>query len=165
MLKRPGALGLMVLAFSIWHLALMQAPPYSLALYLLGHRIGEEHCSNEPRGDSTALTCHFEYLDRGAAIALDTALAFSKDFTALSFESHGKSYRYFSVDASVPSAPGRPNTFTIDGMVPVAAQAVLVRYWLSNGRPQTRTALPSGDAIRIREVPEASDLKYLNTHP
>jgi len=150
------------------------APSAPLALFLLGHRIGEERDSTAPRGDATVLTSHFEYSDRGATIALDTTLAFAKDFAPLSFESHGKSYRYFSVDASVPNAPtsaeatvGKPgasNAFTIDGMAPIAAQAVLIRYWLAHGRPEAITALPSGDAIRIREVPESIDLKYLRNH-
>ena len=168
MLKQPGAIALLPLAFSIWHLAFAQAsaPASTLALFLLGHRIGEERCSTEARGDASVLSCHFEYLDRGTKVALDTTLTFAKDFSPLSFESHGRSYRYFAVDASVPSDSAKATaTFTIDGMAPIAVQGLLVRYWLAHGRPDTIAAAPSGDPIRIREIPEAADLKYLHNHP
>src|SRR4030081_1844230 len=88
-----------LLAFSMCHLALVQAPPRTLALHLLGHRIGTERAEIVREGAQSVLTSHFEYSDRGTAVALDTSLAFAPDFTPLSFESHGKSYRYFSVDA------------------------------------------------------------------
>src|SRR5215831_7106637 len=96
------------------------APGHELALFLLGHRIGVERYSIDAADPArSVLSSHFEYLDRGTTIALDTTLTFSsKDFTPVSFESHGKSYRYFSVDASVPAfadttagKPGGP-TFT-----------------------------------------------------
>ena len=147
------------------------AQPHSLALFLLQHRVGGERYSTEARGDTSVLTSHFEYLDRGARIALDTTLTFSsRDFTPLSFESHGKSYRYFSVDTSVPPAVARPaagsaNAFTLDGMAPLSAQAVLVQYWIAHGKPAVMRLAPSGDTIRIREIPESPDLHYLHNHP
>lgn len=128
------------------------APTAPLALFLLGHRIGEERSTIEPRGDSSVLASHFEYLDRGTKVALDTTLTFAKDFTPLSFESHGKSYRYFSVDASVPKASGAAGTFTLDGVAPIAAQGLLVRYWLTHGKPPAITLLPSGDSVTVRET-------------
>lgn len=138
----------------------------TLGLFLLQHRIGEERYSIEARGEANVLTSHFEYTDRGTKIALDTTLTFSpKDYTPLSFESHGKSYRYFSVDASVPNAPRTANTFTLDGMAPLSAQALLVRYWLAHGKPSMIRIAPSGDTARIREIPENPDLHYLHNHP
>ena len=142
-----------------------QAPGHSLALFLLEHRVGLEHYSTEERGDTSVLTAHFEYLDRGTTVALDTTLTYSsKDFTPISFESQGKSYRYFSVDTSVPKAARVANTFTLDGMAPLSAQSVLVRYWLAHGKPPIMRLAPSGDTIRIREIPEGSDLTYLHSH-
>ena len=116
-------------------------------------------------GDRSVLTSHFEYLDRGTKVALDTTLAFADDFTALSFESHGKSYRYFSVDASVPKAPGTAQTFTLEGMAPISAQIILIRYWLAHGKPASITVLPSGDTVRIRERLGSKDLVFLHGHP
>ena len=122
------------------------APP-QLSLYLLGHKIGTEQFSLGP----DSLTSHFEYLDRGTSVALDTTLSFTPDLTPLSFESHGKSYRYFAVDASVPHASGAPATFTAEGAAPIAAQGLLVRYWLAHGRPAGIRILPSGDRVTLRE--------------
>jgi imidazolonepropionase-like amidohydrolase len=139
------------------------APVAPLALLLLGHQIGTESATVSGDSGRSVLTAHFEYLDRGAKIALDTTLAFASDFTPLSFESHGKSYRYFSVDASVPQASGAPNTFTLDGMAPISAQALLVRYWLAHGKPDVITLQPSGDPVRIREFP-TPQIPYLHGH-
>jgi imidazolonepropionase-like amidohydrolase len=117
----------------------------SLALFLLGHRIGVETSTL----DADRLVSHFEYVDRGTTVALDTTLTFTPDVTPLSFESHGKSYRYFGVDVSVPKASGAPATFTLDGMAPIAAQGLLIRYWLAHGRPDRITLEPSGDVVHI----------------
>jgi imidazolonepropionase-like amidohydrolase len=146
--------------------AFAQTPQKTLALFLLEHRIGEERYSIEARGDTNVLTSHFEYTDRGAKIALDTTLTYApKDFTPISLESHGKSYRYFSVDTSVPNAARTANTFTLDGMAPLSAQALLIQYWLAHGKPALMHLAPSGDTIRIREIPEAPDMHYLHNHP
>jgi imidazolonepropionase-like amidohydrolase len=140
--------------------------PRTLGLFLLEHRVGEERYSTEARGDTNVLTSHFEYIDRGTKIALDTTLTYaSRDFTPLSFESHGKSYRYFSVDTSVPNPARTANTFTLDGMAPLSAQAVLIQYWIAHGKPPQMHLAPSGDTVRIREIPEAPDMHYLHNHP
>ncbi len=128
------------------------APSPPLALFLLGHRIGTE----EDSLGADSLSSHFEYLDRGTKVALDSTLTFKPDLTPLSFESHGKSYRYFSVDVSVPHASGAPATFPIEGVAPIALQRLLVRYWLAHGRPPAITAQPSGDRVTVREVRDLS---------
>src|SRR3954470_456640 len=129
------------------------APSAPLALFLLGHRIGSEQYTLT----SDALTAHFEYLDRATKIALDTTLTFGKDFTPLSFGSHGRSYRIFPVDTSVPTASGAANTFTLDGMAPISAQGLLIRYWLRHGRPRAIRLEPSGDLVGITELPAWRD--------
>jgi imidazolonepropionase-like amidohydrolase len=143
-----------------------QPAPASLALYLLGHRIGVERYSIDARGDASVLTAHFEYLDRGTPVALDATLTFSpKDFTPIAFEAHGKSYRYFAVNTSVPNAPKTAATFTLDGMAPLSVQTVLVQYWIAHGKPPLMHIAPFGDTIRIREIPETSDTHYPHNHP
>ena len=127
------------------------APLAPLALFLLGHRIGEETSTVASTRDGSVLTTHFAYLDRGAKVALDSTLTYAPDFTPLAFESHGKSYRYFAVDASVPKAPVAARTFTLEGMAPIAVQGVLIRYWLAHDRPDMIVVQPSGDAVAVRE--------------
>jgi imidazolonepropionase-like amidohydrolase len=119
----------------------------TLSLFLLGHRVGTEQYTLTP----DSLTSHFEYLDRATTVSLDTTLTFKTDFTPLSFESHGRTYRLFPVDASVPKASGAANTFTLEGMAPIAAQGLLIQYWLAHGRPAAITLEPSGDVIRIAD--------------
>jgi imidazolonepropionase-like amidohydrolase len=137
----------------------------TLALHLLGHRIGEERYSIESRGETSVFAAHFEYRDRGTPVALDGTLTFSsKDFTPLSFEVHGKSYRYFSVNTSVPAAPKTAATFTLDGMAPISVQSVLIQYWIAHGKPPLMHIAPFGDTIRIREVPESTEIHYLHNH-
>ena len=145
----------LVLAFGICHLASTQAQPRDgvLRLFLLGHEIGTERTTIERSGSTSTLVSHFEYHDRGTPVILDATLAYRDDFTPLSFEAHGKSYRYFGVDASVASVPGNGRTFTLDGMAPVAAQQLLIQYWLAHGRPDAVALLPSHDEARIAEHP------------
>src|SRR3954471_8667274 len=145
MTKVKCRMAVLLAAFSIGPLALAQ--PSQLQLYLLGHQIGAEQYTLT----DSSLSAHFEYLDRATKIALDTTLGFARDFTPLSFESHGRSYRIFPVDASVPKASGAANTFTLDGVAPLSAQGLLVRYWLTHGRPAAITLEPSGDRVTIRE--------------
>ena len=142
----------LLLAFSICHLALTAKQPATaaktLSLYLLGHRIGAEQYTLT----ADSLTAHFEYLDRQTTIALDTTLSFAKDLTPLSFESHGRSYRVFPVDTSVPKALGARNTFTLDGMAPISAQGLLIQYWLAHGRPASIALEPWGERVTIRRT-------------
>jgi len=48
----------------------------------------------------------------------------------------------------------------ISGGLPCAIQ-----YWLARGKPPLMRLAPSGDTIRIREIPEAPDMHYLHNHP
>ena len=82
------------------------------------------------------------------------------DFTPLSFEANGKSYRFVNVDSSVRvegsdavvsatvRADGAPESrvtlpaqfFTVDGYAPFAAQMLLLRYWKQHGQPRAFSA-------------------------
>jgi imidazolonepropionase-like amidohydrolase len=128
---------------------------HTLRLFLLGHDIGAERSAIEHAPGASTLTSHFEYTDRGLAVALDATLRFRGDFSPLSYDVHGKSYRYFAVNATVPSMPAGDASFPIEGMAPLAVQAAMVRYWDSHGKPPVIAARPSGDPIRIRALPPA----------
>ncbi len=56
------------------------------------------------------------------------------------------------MDASAAPATGAPGSFTLEGVAPIAAQWLLVRYWLAHGRPGSITLQPSGDGVVIRET-------------
>ena len=147
-----------LLAFGICHSALtafseQKETTSTLRLFLLGHEIGSERSTIQRSESTSTLTSHFEYKDRGLTVALDATLTYRDDFSPVSYKVHGKSYRYFSVDSTVDSIKESRPAFPIDGMAPLAVQEVLIRYWLSHGRPSTITALPSGDSIHIIELP------------
>ena len=156
----PDLRHLAFVAFCISLVALTEAQAREsvLRLFLLGHEIGAERSTIEQSSSTSTLVSHFEYRDRGTPVILDATLAYRDDFTPLSFEAHGKSYRYFGVDASVTSVPSDGHTFTLDGMAPLAAQQILIQYWLTHGRPQAITLLPSRDTARISEYPRSAGL-------
>ena len=139
---------LLVLALGGYLIPVTAQGSKSLSLYLLGHRIGAEQYSVE----TSTLTSHFEYLDRATKIALDTTLAFAKDFTPLSFESHGKSYRVFAVNASVPKAVGRAEHVHARrrgaDLGAGAADSLLARARQAARRSRSQ---PSGDVATVRE--------------
>ena len=120
-------------------------------LSLLGHPIGTEESTLTADGEARVLASRFSYLDRAANVELQATLRFAPDFTPLSFESHGRTYRLFPVNVSVPKASGAANTFTLEGMAPIAAQGLLIQYWLKHGKPPTITLEPSGDSVTIKE--------------
>jgi len=132
----------------------------SLELFLLGHRIGTEESTLTPDGEARVLASRFSYLDRAANVELKSTLRVAADFTPLAFESHGRTYRLFPVDVSVPKASGAANTFTLEGMAPIAAQGLLVQYWLNHGRPATITLEPSGDVVQIKEGSAERGLRH-----
>lgn len=127
------------------------APLAPLSLYLLGHRIGTEQSTITTEGSASVLSSHFSFVDRTANVTLDTTLKYAADFTPLSFESHGRTYRLFPVEVSLPQVASTPRTFTAEGVAPLAVQGLLVRYWLAHGQPAAITTLPSGDSVTVRE--------------
>lgn len=144
-----------LLAFGICHSTLtaeQKQTSRTLRLFLLGHDIGAERSIVERSGQISTLTSHFEYKDRGLSVPLDATLIYRDDYSPVSYQIHGKSYRYFAVDSSVESIDAKGPAFPIDGMAPLAVQQLLVRYWLAHGKPPVVTALPSGDPIRISET-------------
>lgn len=124
----------------------------TLRLFLLGHEIGTERSTIERSGSTSTLHSHFEYNDRGLTVSLDAALIYRDDSSPVSYHVHGKSYRYFSVNSDVDTISDQGPAFPIDGMAPLAVQELLIRYWLTHGKPARITALPSGDPIRISEA-------------
>ncbi len=112
------------------------------------------------------LESHFDILDRGTPIKVDSTFMAGPDFTPRAAEIIGKTYRFVNVDLSVLIENGRASIrhrgqtsavqaagpfFVARGYAPLAARAWLIKYWESLKRPQTIRALPedANDAIRI----------------
>ncbi|HEY1496646.1 MAG TPA: amidohydrolase family protein [Candidatus Solibacter sp.] len=136
-------LGLLALCMSAAH-----AESGKLILHLLQLPVGEE--TYELSGN--VLRSHFEYTERGSTVALDATLKMKADLTPEQFEAHGRSYRPFSVDASVTPGPQAGPFFTISGYTPLSVQMMMLRYWLSHGKPRRLKQLPAGADLIIEET-------------
>ena len=144
-----------------------------LLLHFLGQHVGEESYDLTRAPDGTiGLQSHFAYTERGSTVPLTATLKMRPDFSPIEFRSVGRSYRPFSVDASVAVAAdgrtavvsdGGPSQtvpvpklyFTSSGYNPLSVQTMLLRYWVGHGRPQRLAQLPApADAapVEIREA-------------
>jgi imidazolonepropionase-like amidohydrolase len=133
----------------------------TLLLHFLQLPVGEETYQLTTAADgSLTLHANFEYTERGSRVPLAATLHMQPDLTPLQFESKGKSYRPFSVDAAVQvNADGRTATvregdktrqatlparfFTISGYNPFSVQMMMLRYWASHGKPARLVQFPA----------------------
>ena len=132
-----------------------------LILHFLQLPVGEEtyQLATQPDGSIT-LHAAFDYTERGSHVPLAATLHMKPDLTPLEFEAKGKSYRPFSVDAAVQvSADGKaatvregtatrqaklpPRFFTLSGYAPFSVQMMMLRYWLSHGKPALLPQFPA----------------------
>jgi imidazolonepropionase-like amidohydrolase len=156
------ACGLLILLTATLAGSLLAADEHgTLILHFLQLPVGEEtyQVAAEPDG-SLVLHAVFEYTERGSRVPLTATLRMKPDFTPLQFETKGKSYRPFSVDAAVLVNPdGRTAAvregestrqsalpsrfFTISGYAPFSVQMMLLRYWASHGKPARLPQFPA----------------------
>ena len=89
---------------------------------------------------------------------LAATLRAKADFTPISFQAKGKSYRFVNVDSdvrvegsdAVVRADGASRArvtlpaqfFTVDGYAPFSAQMLLLRYWKQHGQPRLLRTVP-----------------------
>jgi imidazolonepropionase-like amidohydrolase len=112
----------------------------TLIVHFLGLPVGQETYELT----DNVLHASFEYTERGSKIALTATLRMKDDLTPEQFDAHGKSYRPFSVDASVKPGPQPGPFFTISGYSPLSVQMMMLRYWLAHGKPRRLAQLPAG---------------------
>ena len=110
-----------------------------LIVHFLELPVGEEHYEIS----ANVLNASFEYTERGSKVALTATLRMQPDLTPVEFEAHGRSYRPFTVDASVKPVPQSKPFFTISGYSPLSVQMMMLRYWLAHGRPRRLMQLPA----------------------
>jgi imidazolonepropionase-like amidohydrolase len=134
----------------------------TLRLYYVQKPIGYERYQISQDGASTSdalkLTADFDFTDRGGRVQLAATLRTKSDFTPISFEAKGKSYRFVNVDSNVRvegsdalvRADGAAESrvtlpaqfFTVDGYAPFSAQMLLLRYWMQHGQPRLLRTVP-----------------------
>jgi imidazolonepropionase-like amidohydrolase len=134
----------------------------TLRLYYVQKPIGYERYEIAPDREALKLTADFDFTDRGGRVQLAATLRTTSDFTPLSFEAKGKSYRFVNVDSSVRvegsdaivRADGAAESrvtlpaqfFTVDGYAPFSAQMMLLRYWKQHGQPRLLRTVPGQPA-------------------
>ena len=110
------------------------------------------------KADAVKLTADFDFTDRGGRVQLAATLRAKADFTPISFQAKGKSYRFVNVDSDVRvegsdaavRADGAVESrvtlpaqfFTVDGYAPFSAQMLLLRYWKLHGQPRVLRTVP-----------------------
>ena len=116
-----------------------------LQVYFLQLPVGEETYELK----DGVLNASFAYTERGSKVALTATLKMKPDLTPEQFEAHGRSYRPFTVDASVTKPAEREPFFTISGYSPLSVQMMMLRYWMKHGEPGRLRQLPGNTEIVI----------------
>jgi len=132
----------------------------TLRLHYVQKPIGYERYEVTRDGpeDAITLTADFDFTDRGGRVQLAATLRAKADFTPISFQAKGKSYRFVNVDSdvrvegsdAVVRADGAVESrvtlpaqfFTVDGYAPFSAQMLLLRYWKLHGQPRVLRTVP-----------------------
>src|SRR5437762_948198 len=140
-----------------------QAAPEAgrFTLFKFEQAIGDEQYEIRQDGDLTVLTSKFSCTDRGTSVPLETTLQLDRALTPIHFAIKGRTARTSAIDldvrvekqtatirdgAAVARASVPNPAFTMAGYAPVAAQLVLMRYWVSHGKPASIPLLPHGAA-------------------
>ncbi len=122
---------------------------------------GKETYSLQQNSNRQILTSDFLFTDRGSPVPLKTTFTAAADLRPISLVSNGSVSRASALDLDIQIPPGSstaaislngkssaaplPATFfTIEGYAPASLQQMLLRYWLSHGRPASLPILPSG---------------------
>ncbi|MDG2537707.1 amidohydrolase family protein [Dyella jiangningensis] len=138
----------------------------TFVLHKFARAIGKETYTLDRKDGQLQLTSDFLFTDRGTPVPLKTDYRAANEAHPLSLTTRGKSSRSsdlnddFAIDATRTHVslvrdgkktlyPANDHTFLMDGYSPVAMQQMLMRYWLSQGRP-ARIAAPPGNDIHIQ---------------
>jgi imidazolonepropionase-like amidohydrolase len=132
-----------------------------LVFHQLLHPAGEESYTLTSEGDGYLLHADFSHNDRGQTTERSVTLRFGLDLSPRTFqlrETAGGESRETTIEvdgrsATVTDASGSRRVpvpdpfFTTSAFAPDAVQALLVRYWLRHGQPDSIALLPEGHAI------------------
>jgi len=134
-------------------------------LHKFAKAIGQETYTSQSSGETTTLTSHFLFKDRGSAVPLETVyVSRAADGSPVSYTAKGKSSRLSEMDDSLTvngnsvsiTRSGKAQTqtpsgawFITDGYSPVAMQEQMMRWWIGHSRPAQFTVYPSGATVHI----------------
>ena len=134
----------------------------SLVIHLLERKVGTEHYELRRDAGDWVLASSLDFVDRGSRVQLESRLRTRADFTPKSFHANGKTYRFVNVDVDVDvlgastrvrhfrdtNTVATPRVFfAARGYAPLAARALLIRYWETHSRPKR--------IVNVAESPDA----------
>ncbi|HVZ77948.1 MAG TPA: hypothetical protein VG818_08225, partial [Gemmatimonadaceae bacterium] len=141
----------------------------SLRLFYVGHDIGAEHYAIARTAQGWVATADFDYMDRGRRTHVVDTVRLAADYAPLSLDvrrlSDSGSTNIARVTVQGSSAHVELPTgtqdvtlpataFVIAGDLPTSQHLLLLRYWLSHGRPAKLAVVPGGptNPVTIREL-------------
>ncbi len=128
-----------------------------IRVHLLGHAIGSERYVMHGTATGFAVADTFAFTDRGGRVQLVSSLQLSRTLGTMHVRALGQTYRFVNVDADVTMNGAQMRVasfgdtitmatprafFAVTGYAPLHAQALLVRYWQTHGRPTTIATAP-----------------------
>ena len=137
----------------------------AFTLFKFAKPIGQEHYTLKPSAQRIELRDEFLFTDRGTRVFLHTTFAATADLHPLQFVTAGDSSRssqlhdslevrgatvYLLRNGRPANLPLPPGAFVINGYAPVVMQQLLLRFWLTHGRPADIPILPAGSHVHIR---------------
>jgi imidazolonepropionase-like amidohydrolase len=151
-------------------MAALSAQPFqsdtatTLRVSLIERPIGIERSTLRPAGEGWAFESSLDLTERGGRLQLSSSMTLDAALAPTAFRASGRTYRFVPVDADVQIANGRaqvghlgtqttidlkPPYFTAAGYGPLAARALLIRYWERQMRPAVIRVVPG---LPVRDV-------------
>jgi imidazolonepropionase-like amidohydrolase len=137
----------------------------TFVLHKFAKSIGQETYSVATTGDTSTVTSHFLFTDRGSKVPLETTfVTHTADGSPISYSAKGRSSRLSEMNDTISvsgaslsiNRNGKAQTqtasgawFITDGYSPVAMQEQMMRWWLLHAKPAAFTVYPSGATVHI----------------
>jgi imidazolonepropionase-like amidohydrolase len=141
--------------------AAIQAETTVLRVSLIERPIGTERSELVSSPDEHELTSTMDLTERGGRLQLTASMRLAADLTPVRYTARGRTYRFVPVDVDIEIADRRARIrqagvsadveapdrfFTALGYAPLAARALLIRYWERHERPATLPVIPGNGA-------------------
>lgn len=132
---------------------------------LIERPVGRESYELKVDGQGFAFSGELDLTERNGRLQVSSLLRTGADLTPQHFTAKGKSYRFVNVDTEVNVAGGVAEVknlgvasrtelpkqfFTATGYAPLAARALLIRYWDRHGKPPHLAVVPGSPTRDVR---------------
>lgn len=132
---------------------------------LIERPVGRETYELKPDGSGFVFSGDLDLTERNGRLQIGSQLRMSADLTPQHFTAKGKSYRFVNVDSDVNITAGVAEIknlgvttrtelprqfFTAIGYAPLAARALLIRYWERHGKPAHLAVVPGTPTRDVR---------------